>query len=113
MAYENQIKCIVCGISIPDVPEDATSEELLCESCYERLGYLDKYPRVGDYWIVSNQYLPDGFGRAASTYYYIVDSEGRIFHHKDKKWRIKKLKDITTFYFKSEDEARRYIEEEM
>jgi len=32
-----KIKCIECGKSIPDVPEDACYEELLCNECYERL----------------------------------------------------------------------------
>ena len=35
MAYKNQIKCLECGISIPPVPEDATTEEMLCDICYE------------------------------------------------------------------------------
>lgn len=35
MAYENQIKCIGCGKSIPDVPEGSPAEALLCISCYE------------------------------------------------------------------------------
>lgn len=35
MAYENQTKCIGCGMSIPPMPEDASSWELLCNLCYE------------------------------------------------------------------------------
>lgn len=31
----DKIKCSSCGISIPDVPEDATGDELLCNACYE------------------------------------------------------------------------------
>ena len=34
MAYENQIKCAGCGISIPFVAEDADPAALLCDSCY-------------------------------------------------------------------------------
>ena len=36
MAYDNQIKCPLCGISIPAMPEDATFDELLCNACYAR-----------------------------------------------------------------------------
>lgn len=35
MAYDKQIKCIKCGKSIPEMPEDASDEELLCDLCYE------------------------------------------------------------------------------
>jgi len=34
---ENKIKCPECGISVPDVPENATQDELLCNSCYDKL----------------------------------------------------------------------------
>lgn len=37
MAYENQIKCKSCSISIPPMPEDATVEELLCDTCLKEL----------------------------------------------------------------------------
>jgi hypothetical protein len=37
MAYENQIKCIRCGKSIPPMPEDASSWELLCDLCFEEV----------------------------------------------------------------------------
>lgn len=30
---QDKIKCVGCGISIPDVPEDATLEERLCDRC--------------------------------------------------------------------------------
>lgn len=33
MAYENQNKCLGCGISIPFVHEDADPEALLCDEC--------------------------------------------------------------------------------
>jgi len=29
----NKIKCTGCSISIPDVPEDADKDALLCDSC--------------------------------------------------------------------------------
>ena len=29
------IKCPNCGISVPDVPEDAGPEEMLCNNCFE------------------------------------------------------------------------------
>lgn len=32
---ECKIKCPKCGTSVPDVPEDATEEEKLCNRCYE------------------------------------------------------------------------------
>ena len=31
-----KIKCLMCGISIPDIPEDASHEEMLCNACYEK-----------------------------------------------------------------------------
>ena len=34
-AVSGKIKCPNCGISVPDVPEDATHEEKLCNKCYE------------------------------------------------------------------------------
>ena len=42
MAYENQDKCIGCGISIPHVHEDADPDSNLCDRCFakERLEYL-------------------------------------------------------------------------
>jgi len=27
-------KCPLCGISVPDMPEDAAFEERLCDTCY-------------------------------------------------------------------------------
>lgn len=42
--YENEesepgkIKCDGCGMSIPDAPEDAADDELLCNGCHELLG---------------------------------------------------------------------------
>jgi len=35
MAYQDQIKCWICGIPIPPQPEDATLDMLLCDTCYE------------------------------------------------------------------------------
>lgn len=32
------MKCINCGISIPELPEDATREEILCNMYYEEEG---------------------------------------------------------------------------
>lgn len=29
------MKCIECGITIPELPEDATYEEMLCNQCYK------------------------------------------------------------------------------
>lgn len=29
------MKCINCGITIPELPEDATHDEMLCESCHK------------------------------------------------------------------------------
>ncbi len=31
----DKIKCPECGVSVPDVPEDSSYEELLCNRCYE------------------------------------------------------------------------------
>jgi len=30
------MRCIKCGISIPELPEDATRDEMLCDRCYEK-----------------------------------------------------------------------------
>ena len=42
MAYENQEKCLRCGKSIPQQPEDAAAEERLCDLCYEEITGKDK-----------------------------------------------------------------------
>jgi hypothetical protein len=31
----DKIPCLNCGLPIPDMPENATLEELLCNKCYE------------------------------------------------------------------------------
>lgn len=54
--------------------------------------------------IENNQYLPNGFGSPASTYYYIVNDAGQIYHH-DGKWRNKRLKDMNKSWFKSLQDA--------
>lgn len=52
----DKIKCIECGKSIPDVPEDASYEEHLCEGCYVEYEYeieaeyLRDYKRCGWRW---------------------------------------------------------------
>ena len=30
-----KVKCPGCGVSVPDVPENASYEEMLCNGCYE------------------------------------------------------------------------------
>jgi hypothetical protein len=32
---QKEMKCIKCGISIPELPEGATYEEMLCDLCYQ------------------------------------------------------------------------------
>lgn len=54
--------------------------------------------------IESNQYLPNGFGRPASTYYYITDANGLIFHQ-DKKWRSHPLIEMTKYIYRTESSA--------
>jgi len=44
------------------------------------------------------------------TYYYIVNEKGEIYHHKDKKWRKKGLKEITTYYFLGRAEAEKILQ---
>lgn len=51
--------------------------------------------------ILSNQY---GYS-PCKTYYYIVDANGLIFHHKDKKWRKKSLIEMTTYMYREETSA--------
>jgi hypothetical protein len=31
------MKCPWCGITVPEMPEDATLEETLCNSCFDQL----------------------------------------------------------------------------
>lgn len=53
-------------------------------------------PPAYQYTILSNQYLPKG---VVSTYYYIIDSERRIYHYSDGKFRKKALKQMRTFAY--------------
>ena len=73
----------------------------------EEPSYLKKYPKEGKFWILTNQ-LARG-----DSYYYIVNKDGELFHHKDQKWRKKSLKELTTYYFRSEKSAREYIKREF
>lgn len=54
MAYDNQIKCCSCGISIPDVAEDAPKTALLCDKC-NKLQELDEQ-RKDNLWSVFEGY---------------------------------------------------------
>jgi hypothetical protein len=39
-----KIKCPDCGISVPDVPEDAAYDEMLCNACasrHDKIVFLD------------------------------------------------------------------------
>jgi len=82
----------------------------LPESVNEERSFLKKEPKEGNYWIVSNQLLRKG---AVETYYYISDAEGKVYHHKDNKWRKKTLMDISTYWFISEKSAREYIKRNL
>lgn len=62
------------------------------------------------YTIKGNQYLPNGFGRPASTYYYIVDNEGKTYHHRDGKWRKKELIEMTTYAYYSHESAQNDVD---
>lgn len=46
------MKCIECGITIPEMPEDASYEEMLCNQCYEvfekELEDFEKYDDLAD-----------------------------------------------------------------
>ncbi len=44
------------------------------------------------------------------TYWYIVDARGYTFHFSDKKWRLKQLKEMQTYYFKSMDAAMKQLD---
>ena len=48
MAYDKQIKCSSCGMSIPDVHENADAEALLCNRCH-KLKEVDD-ARKADLW---------------------------------------------------------------
>jgi len=56
--------------------------------------------------IENNQYLPNGFGKPAASYYYIVDANGLIFHIHDKKWRSKSLIEMNKFVYRTESSAK-------
>lgn len=60
--------------------------------------------------IKNNQYLPNGFGKPASTYWYIVNDDGLYYHH-DGKWRRKHLKDISKYIFRSLENAEKKLSE--
>ena len=44
----SEIKCPGCGIPVPDVPEDATYDETLCNKCYEEEEYYNMLSE--DFW---------------------------------------------------------------
>lgn len=57
----------------------------------------DNVPKL---FIKNNQYLPNGFGKPAATYYYITNEAGEVYHHRDNKFRKKPLKDVSTYWYK-------------
>ena len=36
----DRIRCPACGLPVPDLPEDATYEEMLCEKCSSMKSYI-------------------------------------------------------------------------
>lgn len=44
------MKCESCGITIPEMPEDATPDELLCDRCHKEY-YPDNGARKTQAWI--------------------------------------------------------------
>lgn len=52
--------------------------------------------------VMNNQYMPGGY---VSTYYYIVDANGYIFHITDKKWRKKELRDMKHWKYNTQSSA--------
>lgn len=59
--------------------------------------------------ITNTQYLPNGFGRPATTMYFLVDANGYTYHKSDNKWRKKTLIEINTHSFFSENAAQFYF----
>lgn len=55
------------------------------------------------YTVKDNQYLPDGFGRPAATYYYVVDEKGKTIHKETHK--PYKGKQMLNYAFKHRYEA--------
>jgi hypothetical protein len=55
------MKCIECGITIPEVPEDASYEEMLCDTCYQyflrRIGETanEQFEKYGDFFSGGNK----------------------------------------------------------
>ena len=41
MAYKNQIKCVRCGKSIPEMPESTEPKDQICDLCYENIEACD------------------------------------------------------------------------
>jgi len=43
------MKCPSCGITVPEMPEDATYEEMLCNFCYEDYELIVEYDNTTTY----------------------------------------------------------------
>ncbi len=54
--------------------------------------------------IKSNQYLPDGFGKPAKTYWYIQNRKGLTLLHNGQ-WVRKSPKEMNKYVFRSLEEA--------
>ena len=74
--------------------DTSEGERLRVESTGNGIFYLIEYLKNGVF-IKSNQY---GFS-PAKTYWYILNKIDEIYHHKDKKWRKKCLKEMTTYAY--------------
>jgi len=70
-------------------------------------GIMDSKIEYKGYTIYHNHYLIQG---KVSTYYYIVDSDGKTYHTKDNKWRKKTLTDVATYKIGSAEMAKSIID---
>ena len=75
MAYENQNKCLGCGISIPFVHEDADSEASYCDKCLEEEDVQDRFMLNGDVNLNGHSNTPLQYANKSLTIGLTVSTE--------------------------------------
>lgn len=76
-------------------------EPVSCEKYYHTPNFAKRSLLIGLLRIESNQYC-----FPAKTYFFIMDGADNIYHHSDKKWRKKRLKQLRSYSFETMDEAK-------
>ena len=72
MAYENQNKCLGCGISIPFVHEDADSDASYCDKCLEDIKDEDEDDKEA-YYVLEDSDSQVVEGSQGTVVYNIVE----------------------------------------